>query len=363
VLSVGLVLVAPLAFANQEVPVQPGQSVLVHCEGPASASVKGNDVTVTCASDQQVPADQPAPAPLPPAEVPAVDHAGTHPDGLGPCGEPLESWHPPVINGCAAGEEHGDAPPAWISNAGYQFLFHGPFNTSPIENTAKHAAMKGFLTRLSNVDIYFRTHAASNPLDRSARFHSYEAFARDPSGSVSHWQGWYNTGDPNTDRIPRRVGTETDQRPVMLVVDQTAWDQGIRCEQWYAATAAWSWDFGWTICNTTTLYVPGENATASNPSTWIPAPDGSTGTTRRLEVAWYGDRSDAPRDQKFWATQFGDIVSGPTDPRCSKASSQFGQTYDTVCLEQYISSTLPTVKFPGNAEQKEFDATGVHLPN
>lgn len=287
-----------------------------------------------------------------------------HPDGLGPCGEPMELWHPAVIDGCATGQEHGDPPPDWIADAGYELLFHGAFNTSPIENTSKHAAMKAFSTTLDNVDIYFRIHAASNPLDRSARFHSYEVFARDPSGNVSHVQGWYNSGDPTADRIPRRSSGESDRRPIILVVDQTAWDQGIRCEQWYGFTSAWSWDFGWTICNTTTLYVPGENTTAADQSTWVPAPDGSVGTTRRLEVAWYGNRgAGALRDQTFWATQFGDLVSGPDDPACTASTTEFGQSYQNVCLEQYIASTLPTVIYPGNSEQKTFDAAGVRLPN
>jgi hypothetical protein len=65
------------------------------------------------------------------------------------------------------------------------------------------------------------------------------------SGAVSHWQGWYNTGDLVADRFPRRAGSETSTCPVMLVVDQTSYDQYIRCEQWYANTAEWSWDFGW----------------------------------------------------------------------------------------------------------------------
>jgi hypothetical protein len=55
-----------------------------------------------------------------------------HPDGLGVCGEPAESWHPGVIDGCAAGSEHGDQPPQWIGDAGYVLSFHGDFNTSAL---------------------------------------------------------------------------------------------------------------------------------------------------------------------------------------------------------------------------------------
>lgn len=278
---------------------------------------------------------------------------------VGVCGESMDAWHPPVVNGCATGHEHGDAPPAWIAAAGYNVAFHGSFNTSAIENTTKHTAMKGFSTRLNGVDIYFRVHANSNPLDRSARFHSYQVWARDPGGNVSHWQGWYDTGDPVTARIPRRQGSETDQRPVMLVVDQTSWDQGIRCEQWYAFTAEWSWDFGWTICDSTTLFQPGENATAADQSTWKLT--GSLGNSRRLEAAWYSFRNHPTG--KFYTTQFGEIVSGPNDPRCTATTTKFGTSYQNVCLEQYIAPTMVDVKFPGNAEGKTFDATGAKIPN
>ena len=280
--------------------------------------------------------------------------------GEGICGESMTEWHPPMVNGCATGHEHGDAPPEWIAQAGYSVRFAGDFNT-PRENELKHAAFKGFEARFSNVDIYFRVHAQANPMGRSARYHSYQVWARDPSGNVSHWQGWYDTGDPERDRIVRRRGGEPDRRPVMLVVDREAWDAGIRCEQWYAFTATWSWDFGWTICNTTTLFQPSENTSIYNENTWAIAPDDSRGTTRRLEAAWYADRQHPTGT--FYTTQFGEIVSGLDDARCSGTTDKFGVTYDNICLEQYIAPTMTEVKFPGNAVQKQFDATGVELPN
>lgn len=280
---------------------------------------------------------------------------------VGVCGELLDRWHPPVVDGCATGHEHGDPPPQWILDAGYTVSFHGHFNTSPTEHTSKHAAMKGFKSDIKGVELYFRVHAASNPLDRMARYHSYEIWARDPQGGVSHWQGWYNTGDPVRDRFVRRQGVETDTRPAMLVVDQTSWDQGVRCEQWYATTAEWSWDFGWTICNSTTLFQTGEQATATDPTTWRHAPDHTTGTTRRLEAAWYTSRPH-PTGQ-FYATQFGEIVSSPRDPRCMATSTMHGQTYQNVCLEQYIAPTMHQVDYPNNAAQKDFPNEGVRFPN
>jgi hypothetical protein len=220
--------------------------------------------------------------------------------------------------------------------------------------------MKGFLARFNNVDIYFRVHAASNVLDRAARFHSYEVWARDPNGGISHWQGWYNVGDPVTARVLRRnppLSAES-QRPIILVVDQTAWNAGIRCEQWYATTAGWSWDFGWTICSSTTLFYAGENNEQAQ-SLWRPT--GNMGLNRRLEAAWYSNR--AHPTGAFWTTQFGTIVSGPSDSRCTATTTMFGTTYQNVCLEQFIASTMRTVQFPGNAAQKTFPGTGVQLPN
>src|SRR3712207_8992579 len=71
---------------------------------------------------------------------------------------------------------------------------------------------------------------------RSTLFPYTTLFRSDPQGGISHWQGWADTGDPVADRSPRRRGVEPEQRPLVLVVDKTAWDQGIRCEQWYMAT-------------------------------------------------------------------------------------------------------------------------------
>lgn len=308
------------------------------------------------------PATNPAPtaAPAPTATPPMADMAGV-------CGESADSWHAPVVNGpdgkpCATGHEHGDAPPTWIAAAGYQVSFHGHFNTSPLENTSKHAAMKGFAAKMKGVDIYFRIHAASNPLDRSARYHSYEVFARDPSGAVSHWQGWYNGGDPVKDRFPRRKANgDPGMRPIMLVVDQQSLNEGIGCEQWYVAPGepSWGWDFGWTICGATTLYNPNENATAKDQSTWKLT--GSLGGTRRLEAAWYASRQHPTG--AFVATQFGEIVNGMNDPRCVATTTKFGTVYQNVCLDQNIARSMTEVAFPDNAVQKDFDTTGVKIPN
>jgi hypothetical protein len=252
----------------------------------------------------------------------------------------------------------------------------GHFNTSPLENTSKHNVMKGFRTTFNGQDTYFRIHAGSNVGDRNSRYHSYEVWVKDPAGKISHAQGWYNSGDPRYagadangngqgSRYVRRKGVEQSQRPIILATDRTSFSQGITCEQWYGFTAEWSVDFGWTICGSTTYYNPNEiNATdIYNPNTWDKT--GSLGTTRRLELAWYrsNNRGNPPQDKTFWTTQFGEMVSGPNDAKCSQASTKYGTSYKNICLDQYIASSMKTIQFPGNAAQKEYPSQGVQLPN
>ena len=356
--------------AQSEGPIvlEPDQGTDVQCQAGVPTLVQREDGTyrLTCVGSTAQPG-APAAASPPGSGAPTAvtaSHASEH-DDLGICGESMESWHPSVIDGCATGHEHGDAPPDWIAQAGYTPTFHGDFNTSPTEHTRKHAGMKGFLTRFADVDIYFRVHASSNVLDRSARYHSYEVWARDPSGGVSHWQGWYNSGDPIADRFPRRKGVETEKRPAILVVDQTSWEQGIKCEQWYAATASWSWDFGWTICGINALYYPGEGKEQDQQFWRAPQGQAGVGTLRRLEAAWYDNSNGRTHPVgQFWATQLGEIVAGPDDPRCSGETTKFGETYQNVCLEQYIAPTMRQVSYPSiNAEQRQFDSTGVRVPN
>ena len=204
---------------------------------------------------------------------------------MGACGESMTSWHPPVVNGCRTGHEHGDAPPRWIAEAGYPV----EFNISSHENTVAHAAMKGFNAHLGDVDVYLRVHATSNAIDRSERFHSYEVWARDSSGVVSHWQGWMNAGDPGADRVPRRPAFTTDVKPSILVVDERSWEQGIHCEQWYGATAPWSWDIGISLCDATTIYYYGE-AAETDSTYWRPAPGDAMESDRRIDISWFDFR-------------------------------------------------------------------------
>lgn len=313
------------------------------------------------------------------------DHAHAH---GGACAHDASRWHPPVdATGCAYGHEHGDAPPAWIAEAGYQAGFdqHAGFhgNTTPAENTAKHTSMKGMLATFaaSGQTVYMRVHIASNQLERGSRYHSYEMFLRDAAGRVSHWQGWMNSGDPVTSRRSKSLN-DNGQRPLVLVTDVAALQHNLTCEQWYGFTSIEGWgpDIGWTICGSTTMYFAQEN---QYPDYWYvlcdygyPSPT-CKGADRELELAWYGpgslaapNRGNPPKDVEFWATQFGARVTSQNDPRCAvgQTTERFGQAYQNVCLSQYIASTaraienLPTIP-NANRYRKLYDVSGVGSVN
>lgn len=287
---------------------------------------------------------------------------------------PSHTWHAP-----ACGHEHGDAPPQWIMDAGYTVAFdeHGGFhgNTGETENTIKHMAMKGFSATFGDQEVYVRTHIQSNVLDRSARYHSNEIWLRDAQGGVSHWQGWMNSGDPvpgydpDTQTFSNAAGrrskalADNNQRPIILVVDGDAAAKGQTCEQWYVTNSyeGWAPEYGWNVCGANTLYFPWENYaqdievfTCDYPQygqAWQkPACQGSM---RTLEFAWYGpgstvspNRGNPPKGVKFWATQFGERVSGPNDPKCASGqqTTRNGITAQNICLDQFVATTARAIE-------------------
>ena len=251
--------------------------------------------------------------------------------------------------------EHGDAPPQWAEdfsqrNFGHPIIYGGDELSSPLENTMKHQAYKGFLLRLNGVDIYYRYHAASNPMDRMAAFHSYELYARDGSGNVSFWQGLYFSGYPDN---PLQRGNRRDMdiaRDDFIISspDLQDWNNGKRCEQWYMHGGLWAWDVGLTICNATTLFSYGEHlGTPMDMATWVLT--GETGLGRRLEMTHYGANNPlvqgvaVPLDrwycvgkfpQEFKAT-FGDPIWTISNPVASPSACPSGY------LPQYKASTFP----------------------
>lgn len=281
-------------------------------------------------------------------------------------------WHLPYSfeHVCLYGHEHGDAPPEWIVEAGYVAGFdpHGGFhgNTSHLENSDKHAAMKGFAADFMDYaggvqSLYVRMHIADNVMDRVSRYHSYEVFMKDSTGAVSHWQGWFNTGDPNTDRFLYNGRNDPGRRPIILTQDETTFPT-VKNSHWYSrASAGWNWDVNWTV-DSPTYWRLGE-VYDTNPENWLLT--GRLGTVRRMEPAWYSfdskvsrNRGNPPRDREFWSTPLGEFVSGPTDERCAPYA----------CLSQFIAGTARSVEagVPGGTpREREFPGRGmgVRQPN
>jgi hypothetical protein len=329
---------------------------------------------------------------------------GTPSGGSGTCAvHDPNTWHGAVgPNGCTYGHEHGDAPPSWVTS----LAFNGPFNTSAIENAqgpsdamptmpGKHPAMKGALgpvgTGSGGGQFYLRYHGASNVLDRMSQFHSFEIWYRDASGGVTHYSGWTNSG------VPSRIGpgtqgaggrrdhcsAEIDVRPeVEVLLSMAAYLSCNNNEHWYdyplnneALPGASMVEFPTIsfMIDTTTIMFPTEYQNTSM-TTWIRT--GSKGTGRNTAVTWglrNGDPVRPPVGTPFYTTQFGQLVSGPSDPICSGNTTfparplgnpnPFDQdtTAKNVCLQQYISPTAPY--FIEQTFDREYPSQGVVLPN
>lgn len=186
----------------------------------------------------------------------------------GRCGESMTEWHPPVVNGCATGHEHGDPPPQWVYDAGYTPSFKHPANT-PNENQLKHTSFKGFQLRDDGVDLYVIAHIDTNPSGHSSRSHSYQVWARDRTGNVSHWRGWmdFGEGDMTGPQISRD-GCDPDVRPIMSVFIPECSSSPVRFESWYSragGSGSWSWDFGFNI--KANYFFGGD---PNNYATWVP---------------------------------------------------------------------------------------------
>jgi hypothetical protein len=295
------------------------------------------------------------------ALVPDVPPPTTTP---GSCGESTSEWHAPVVNGCATGHEHGDAPPDWVHASSWHPMFLHPGNT-PNENVLKHTSFKGFSMRLNNVDLYTINHLDTHPNGQQTRFHSYQVWARDPTGAVSHWDLWadFGTNDAATPTI-RAVDTCGTPQTIRPIIQLNFPECPAAFENWYprSGTPLWGWDFGF---NTKAQYYAGpkqgtlSSGDLANISTWLPT--GQLNNERRIELAWYSNRS--PQRGTFYSTQWGDIVSGPSDARCGTQRTIGGRAYETLCIEQYIAPSMLTVQFPGNSIQKTYPSTGVRLPN
>ncbi len=336
------------AAQGQQVVMDPNSTLDVTC--PTSLTVRTSRdrkrAVLTCASDSGSPEPRPG-QPCP---------SGVHNPDV---------WHPPVgPGGCYYGHEHGDPPPGWVTSSRWPPMFTHPGNT-PGENIYKHTSFKGFQLEKGGIQVYLIMHLDTNPNGHTSRFHSYQVWARDPAGNVSYWNLWADFGEGNNAgpnvRPVASCGGDTSLRPIMMVNFPQC---SLNFETWYSRAGApeWGWDLGFSV-KPQYYHGPrvGESSTPDLTAmgTWLPT--GLLNDERRAEIAWYEFRPHPTGT--FYATQFGEIVSGPRDRRCGTTRVIGGKSYPVLCLQQHIAPTMRTFAFPGNSAQKTYDVTGVQLPN
>lgn len=337
------------------VALPPGASVVVTCGGTiGGAQVDSKTLRITCpqlvptVTSTPTPTRTPAPATATPTPM-AHDAADL-------------TWHAPGSHGDRPAHEHGNQPPAWLTDAGITPSFTHVAGT-PNENMAyfKHTSFKAVSARMDGVDFYFVGHWDFNPSGHPSRFHSYQIWLRDATGAISHMHGWQDYGEDNNTgpNLVEVCGVSSNIRPIMMA--NKVGCSPIMFETWYSrasGSGAWSIDTGVSI---NPNYFAGGDIT--DPTTWTPT-GGVRNLTRRLEIAWYANRS--PLKGTFYTTQWGDEVEGPNDPLCDGLHTRtFGtRSYNIICLEQYIAPTLTSITFPDNAIQRVYPGSSVvRLPN
>lgn len=336
-----------------------GESAMVECASGRNLTVERSPdrkaALLTCRGQ-----NQPEPTATPVTPEPTVQPTAT---AQPPMNEVDLFWHAPgIAHGDRPAHEHGDAPPQWLLDAGIRPTFNHVGGT-PGENHAfyKHTAFKGWTGQFNGQEWYGVFHLDFNPAGHTSRFHSYQLWVRDATGAISAISGWldFGVGNSTLPQVVLQCGGDDSTRPIMNPPVQGC---PISFESWYARAGGsgdWAPDFGFNI--NPNFYAGGDPL---NPATWT-----NTGYVRnlerRIEFAWYLGGSGirpAPRGE-FYATQWGDIVSGPTDPICGTQRAIGERTYTVACLRQFIAPSLQPMTFPGNATQRQFPGNGVVLPN
>lgn len=338
-----------------------GDTLSVSCAGQELVPQQVDAITVflSCNAGVTPPPPPTATAVVPPTATPLPGATATpmadHSNML---------WHAPGAHGTIAAHEHGDNAPQWLLDAGYTPAFDHAANT-PNENSIahKHTAMKGWAGKFGNVDWFGIFHLDFNPGGHVSRFHSYQLWLRDSTGAVSHMHGWVDFGEglntgPN---LVTACNADDSIRPIMRA--RVTGCGPVQFESWYANASSPGPDIGFNI--NPNYFAGGDPA---NPATWA-ATGGVRNLTRRIEFAYYGKWGNDNLRGDFWTTQFGNVISGPTDPVCDGLHEvEIGtKTYTLLCLRQTIATSLPNVQFPGNAVQRTFPggsgANAVKLPN
>jgi hypothetical protein len=161
-------------------------------------------------------------------------HPTQAPGALGACGESMSAWHPPVVDGCATGHEHGDAPPAWVMSANTP----KPFSQS----RESHVGYKGVFARHSSgAESYWIAHILSTAPARAHGDHDYQLWLKTTDGRVYYWDGLLCFANPCAGTPPLRT-SDTGERPIILA------QRDAGCETWYGRAERGIVDVEWVIC-------------------------------------------------------------------------------------------------------------------
>lgn len=259
--------------------------------------------------------------PVPPTETPVPD---------------VGEWHPPTDH------EHGDAPPQWVTDWSMAQFGHGVIyggdEQTPNEWINKPRAFKGYsFTVVADdgqpLDIYARVHMQTNPLGRSAQYHSYEFYAGRNGEVLGFWQGWLDFGTARYSYADVTLFEALSQDPpdnLMLSLGHPGQSVFLDYEEvWYAQLST---PDGWEPVVTVVVLdastdtdgnVTGNHGLIREFSfRWI-----AEGSTRRPE---YNNRNMADPRGWFCASVHGEILSMGSGT-CHEG------------IPQFISSTMPTV--------------------
>lgn len=361
----GLVLlcVFGVAFTFNAVSVasEPGQELHEYCStGWENVNVTQFEIHAACPVAHTATATETQTATATATEI--ISPTATHTHTATPTIPPVaySTWHAPTDH------EHGDAPPAWANEWSQQTFGHpvvfGGDEATPNENLHKHQAYKGYtFTKVSDngteVNIYFRVHMMTNPMDRSAQYHSYEMYVQDATGAVSLWQGWLNFGAvPDKrytfDNINLTTAVRQDTPSNHIIAQGTG--SNSKYVSFLSGKEFWYSQFpeaiGWTpvviidVYDPSTRYLPNEHLDPMNIGAWDKT--GKFGLDRKLTLRFIVGGSSVqtvagtPYTQRnflnprgwFCADTYGVILdTNVPGPQCADG------------LPQYIAPTMPTL--------------------
>lgn len=371
VLIVGvLVFLSAVTVAQQMVTLAPGESATVTCLGQTLSVTQPETLRALLSC---VPA--PPPPPGQPAPLPTGDS------------DAMRYWHQPASHDGLNVHEHGDQPPAWVTdwslaNLGSSQLFGWQPVMTNGENVMKHQAYKGALGTIGPFTVYLLVHAQSNPLDWMAPYHSLRMWVRDGSGGISYRQGriWFGWTDVRSHRLSRGEEVRDSRYPgwpgrgsfALSCISRSDGPEYAMTEQWYGMMGYYGPDIGISIGRNAAFCQPDDMPTmdeAMDLATWDLT--GYHGTNRRFEVSWYGPESSASRSRfiGWWCYQI-----QPSEPPHTHTSMPQWSAYSpadapNTCAggfaPQYTAPTMPLSGIDyrlGNAFDRRYPATGLQQP-